>query len=50
MGHAFLLASLLGLIAFAFGQGAAVILARVLIIGAIIIGLWLAFMIMGERL
>ena len=50
MGHAFLLASVLGLVAFAFGQGFAVILARILIIGAVIVGLWLAFMVIGERL
>jgi hypothetical protein len=44
------LAGLLGLIAFAFGERTAVAVARVLIGLGLAVGLWLAFMIVGERL
>jgi hypothetical protein len=36
MGHAFLLAGVLGLVAYAFGARSAVILARILIVGAVL--------------
>lgn len=43
-------AGLLGLIALAFGQGAAVTVARAIIIMGTLAVLWLAFMVMTERL
>jgi hypothetical protein len=50
MGHAFLFASLLGLIAFAFGAGAAVAVARFLIIAGSAFLLWIAYLVVFERI
>ena len=50
MHHAFWLAGLLGLVAFAFGAPAAAILARILVLSGLAALLWVAFMVITERL
>jgi hypothetical protein len=52
MGHLglFTLAGLLALVAFAFGERAAVVLAQAILCGAVAFVLWLAYLVIGQRI